>query len=67
MKRITLRRRPLLAGLAALPLAAPAVVRAQAKIVIPLATWGSPTHINIVQFWGRSRRRCSARATGASR
>lgn len=52
MNRITLRRRPLLAGLAALPLAAPAVVRAQAKIVIPLATWGSPTHINIVQFLG---------------
>jgi TRAP-type C4-dicarboxylate transport system substrate-binding protein len=47
-----MRRRPFLASLAAGTLAAPAVARAQAKIVIPLATWGSPTHINIVQFMG---------------
>ncbi len=52
MNKITMRRRPLIAALAAAPFAAPAVVRAQAKIVIPLATWGSPTHINIVQFLG---------------
>jgi TRAP-type C4-dicarboxylate transport system substrate-binding protein len=52
MDKPTIRRRPLVAGLLAAPLAAPSIVRAQAKIVIPLATWGSPTHINIVQFLG---------------
>lgn len=52
MNNSMIRRRPLLAGLAAAPLAAPSIARAQAKIVIPLATWGSPTHINIVEFLG---------------
>jgi len=54
MKTGTMRRRPLLLGMgvAAGSLAAPSLVRAQSKIVIPLATWGSPTHINIVQFLG---------------
>jgi TRAP-type C4-dicarboxylate transport system substrate-binding protein len=33
-------------------LSAPAIVRAESKVVVPLATWGSPTHINIVAFLG---------------
>lgn len=34
------------AALAALP----PVARAQSNVTIPIATWGSPTHINIVEF-----------------
>jgi len=33
-------------------MAAPAIVRGQEKVVVPLATWGSPNHINIVSFLG---------------
>ncbi len=55
MKDIShLNRRTLLAGLAVgtVGLAAPNIVRAQSKVVVPFATWGSPTHINIVTFLG---------------
>jgi TRAP-type C4-dicarboxylate transport system substrate-binding protein len=46
------RRRPLMLGLmaASAPIAAPSIARAQAKVVIPLASWGSPTHINLTSF-----------------
>jgi len=30
----------------------PSIARAQARLTIPIATWGSPTHINIVEFIG---------------
>ncbi|TXL72308.1 TRAP transporter substrate-binding protein [Vineibacter terrae] len=49
---IQLRRRPLLLSLAAASIAAPSIARAQGKVVVPFATWGSPTHVNIVSFLG---------------
>lgn len=53
MKTAGMARRSLLAGLAvgSVAFAAPIVVRAsEKKIVVPLATWGSPTHINLTSF-----------------
>src|SRR5262245_58948813 len=33
-------------------LGSPAMAQAQVRLTIPVATWGSPTHINIVEFIG---------------
>lgn len=42
----------LLAVAAPFGLALPSSARAQARLTVPIATWGSPTHINIVEFVG---------------
>jgi TRAP-type C4-dicarboxylate transport system substrate-binding protein len=51
---MSLTRRRLSALLAAAPLLGtwPQQARAQARLTLPVATWGSPTHINIVEFLG---------------
>ncbi|KAB2849681.1 MAG: TRAP transporter substrate-binding protein [Hyphomicrobiaceae bacterium] len=41
-----------IAAVAPLSLGLPSSARAQARLTIPIATWGSPTHINIVEFVG---------------
>lgn len=46
-----MNRRELVAWMAASPLAwTGGAALAQAKLTVPIATWGSPTHINIVEF-----------------
>jgi TRAP-type C4-dicarboxylate transport system substrate-binding protein len=49
---LTRRALQRLAALVPLSLAMPPRARAQARITIPIATWGSPTHINIIEFFG---------------
>lgn len=63
-------RRDTLKLLAAAPLGAAGVgsaassAFAQAQLTLPVATWGSPSHINIVEFLGPLERELKAKAGG---